>query len=90
MNVLTKNKKRKEGSDYSESDHNLINTKLKITWNANECKVMEVFRFKDEKSKEMFKKETSTTNDLSNLIEAKKPLHLVTKKVSKKIEGFYT
>ena len=51
INVLTKNKKTKVGSDYSESDHNLINTQFKITWNGKECKVIEVFMFKDEKAK---------------------------------------
>ena len=67
VNVLTKNKKTKEGTDYKESDHNVINTQLKITWDANEYKSIEVFIFKDQKSKETFKHETTITNELSKI-----------------------
>ena len=75
INVLTKNRKTKEGINYSESGHNVINTKLNITWSANEHKIIEVFVFKDKRAKETFKKETIETNELSKIISKSMMLH---------------
>ena len=88
INVLTKNIKTKDGTVYTESDHNVITTQLKITWCANEYKTVEVFVFKDKKAKEMFKHETSKTKELSKIIDSKKPVHLVTKHFLKRVKGF--
>ena len=46
IHVLTANMKSKNYIHHSESDHNLINTKLKLTWTPYKSKVVEVFKYK--------------------------------------------
>ena len=40
FHLFTKNVKTKTGIDYSESDQNVINTKLKLTWSPTERHVI--------------------------------------------------
>jgi hypothetical protein len=86
--VLSKNIKTKNGISYNESDHNIISTKLNIKWSAKRVKVMEVFKYNDPESLKMFKHETTNTDQLSKLIDMEKPIHIVTKKFLKRIDGF--
>ena len=52
--VLTKNTKTKNGIVYSESDHNVINTKIRLKWYPQESKAVEVFKYSDKKALKMF------------------------------------
>ena len=86
--VLTKNTKNKDDKVYKESDHNVINTKLKLLWNSNECRVTEVFKYNDKDSKNNFKKATTETKQLSQIICQDKSLTVVTNKMMKRLKGF--
>ena len=88
VHVLTKNLKTKNGIHYSESDHHIINTKFKLTWTPSKSKVVEVFMYKNKDSKEKFKKLTSETKQLSQIVDMKKPLDIVTRKFLKRLKGF--
>ena len=88
VHVLSKNIITKVGTSYTESDHNIINTKLNIKWSAKKSKVMEVFKYKDKESPKMFKNETTNTDQLSKIVDNDKPLDIVTKELLKQIEGF--
>jgi hypothetical protein len=88
VNVLTKNLKTKTGIEYIESDHNVINTKLKLSWSPDECKVIEVFKYADKEAQERFRKETTETNHLSSIINMKKPIDIVTNEFLKRLKGF--
>ena len=52
--VLTKSVKTKTGIDYSESDHNIINTKLKVPWSPKERPFIEVIKYHDKEALEKF------------------------------------
>ena len=69
VNVLTTNHKTKTGTTMSKSDHNLIETKLNLKWNAKEAKVFEMFNFKDVESQKRFKYQTTNTAVLSNIVD---------------------
>ena len=88
VNVLKKNLKTKTGIEYIESDHNVINTKLKLSWSPDECKVIEVFKYADKEAQERFRKETTETNHLSSIINMKKPIDIVTNEFLKRLKGF--
>ena len=88
VDVLTKNVKLHNGICLKKSDHNIITTKLNISWTTNKAKVMEIFNFKDTKSLQMFKEVTTKTDHLSKLIDSDKSIHLVTKKFLKRLQGF--
>ena len=88
FHVLTKNVKTKTGISYSQSDHNVINTKFKLTWSPTESKIVEVFKYSDKEGKLKFRKVTSETNHLSEIIDMKKSLEVVTKKFLKRLMGF--
>ena len=75
------------GIETSKSDHNIIETKLNIEWSIKEAKVVEVFKFKDLEAKKKFKEDTKT-NELSKIIDLKKPLNIVVKKFTKRLKGF--
>ena len=79
VNVLTKNHKTNAGFIISKSDHNLIETKLNLSWSSKEAKVIEVFKFKDVKGLTRFKHLTTNTTDLSKIFDSNKPLEAVTK-----------
>ena len=86
--VLTKNAKNKDDNVCKESDHNLINSTLKLSWNSNQSKVIEVFKYHDKESKKCFKKVTSDTKQLSNIIDQDKSITVVTNKMMKRLKGF--
>ena len=86
--VLTKNRKTKNGIEYSESDHNVINTRFRLTWSPNQRNIIEVFKYNDKHSKERFKEVTTHTKHLSQIIDMKKPINIVTHKFLKRLKGF--
>ena len=88
LHVLTKNRRTKNGIDYSESDHNIINTKFKLTWSLNQRNIIEVFKYNDKIRKVRFKEATTHTKHLSQIVDMKKPIHIVTKKFLKRLKGF--
>ena len=88
LHVLTKNRKTKNGIDYSESDHNIINTRFKLTWSPNQGNIIEVFKYSDKIGKEKFKEATTHTKHLSQIIDMKKPINIVTNKFLKRLKGF--
>ena len=88
VHVLSKNMKTKTGIVRTESDHNMIITKLNIKWSPKEIKFVEMFNYKDKKALKLFKIETTKTDKLSKIIETDKPLHIVTKKFLKRLQGF--
>ena len=88
FHVLTKNVKTKTGICYSHSDHNIINTKFKLTWTPKERKIVKVFKYSDRKGKLKFTKVTTETKHLSEIIDMKKPLDVVTNQFLKRIKGF--
>ena len=88
LHVLTKKRKTKNGIDYSESDHNIINTRFKLTWSPNQRNVIEVFKYNDKMGKEKFKKVTIYTQQLSQIIDMNMPINIVTNKVLKRLKGF--
>ena len=88
VDVLTKNVKTNNGIRLTKSDHNIITTKLNISWTTHQTKVMEIFNFKDTKSLGMFKQATTKTDHLSKIIDSEKSIHLVTKKFLKRLQGF--
>ena len=89
VDVLTKNVKTNNGICLTKSDHNIITTKLNISWTTHKTKVMEIFNFKDTKSLEMFKQATTKTDHLSKLIDSEKSIHLVTKSFLKDSKVLY-
>ena len=88
VHVLSKNMKTKTGIVRTESDHNIIITKLNIKWSPKEIKVVEIFNYKDKKALKLFKIETTKKDTLSKIIETDKYLHIVTKKFLKRLKGF--
>ena len=88
IHVLTKNVKNKKGPECIQSDHNIIQTMLRLRWSPKECKSIEVFKFNDKVAKEKFKKLTSNTKQLSSIVDKDKPLDIVTKQLLKRINGF--
>ena len=74
--------------DYSESDHNVINTKLKLTWSPTERPVIEVFKYNDKEAMDKFRKVTTETTHLSKIINMSKPIHVVTNQFLKRLKGF--
>jgi hypothetical protein len=49
---------------------------------------MEIFNYKDPKAQKLFKTVTTSTDQLSKLIDKNKPLNIVTKKFLKRLKGF--
>ena len=88
VHVLSKNVKNKNNIHCTQSDHNMINTKLNVSWSPTENRVIEIFKFKDKAALEKFKFETTYTDKLSKLIDTDKPLDVVTKKFIKRLQGF--
>ena len=86
--VLTKNVKVGKVVKHIESDHNIINTKLNITWIKKENPVLEIFKYKDVKAQEYFKDETTKTTELTKIANMNKPIQIVTNKFIKRLKGF--
>ena len=89
VHVLTKLTKSKHGKTTKvESDHNLIETKLNVSWNATEDDPIEVINFKDKVGQEKFYEATNDTEDLTKIFESNKTLQVQTKKFLKRLNGF--
>ena len=72
----------------SKSDHNIIETKINITWKASDAKVIKVFKYKDIEAQKRFKDETDVTTELSNIVKSNKPIKEITNTFVKRIKGF--
>ena len=84
--VLTRITKTKDGSETKESDHNVIETRLKIPWNKEDAPVEEaMFNLKNKVCQKAFKEETSKTDYLSKIFEEEKDLDKATSKFMKKL-----
>ena len=84
--VLSRITKTKNGTEYKESDHNLIETKLNLRWNKNVPNANDkVFNLKNVKCQKLFKEETSKNNDLSKIFVEEKDLDIATEKFLKKL-----
>ena len=85
---VTKNLKTKSTVEYSESDHNIINTTMNMKLSPKEANVIEVFKYKDQEALKKFKDKTTNTTHLSQIIDMDKPLEVVTNKFIKRLKGF--
>ena len=72
--VLTKLVKKGSHTKKSESDHNIIETRLNIPWTTKFSESVEVYNFKDKESQERFYNATNETNHLSKIFSSEKPL----------------
>ena len=66
--VLTKHTKTKHGTKSTESDHNIIITKLKLNWTKKRRKI-ELFNLKNVDCQNEFRKLTSDTEFLSSIFD---------------------
>jgi hypothetical protein len=91
-NVLTKlvknTKSKTKRTIKVESDHNILETKINISWKSKEKSVIEVFNFKDKSSQVNFFNATNGTNDLIKIFETNKSITVQTRKFLKKINGY--
>ena len=79
--VLTRISKTKRGSETKESDHNIIETKLKIPWNKKtKPKLEALFNLKNSECQKLFNTETSKNNKLSKIFDEIKDLDKATEK----------
>ena len=86
--VLTKHTKTKHGTKTIESDHNIIVSKIKLSWSRRQRKQkIEVFNLKNIECQKEFKKLTSNTNFLSSVFESNNNLNAITKKFLKRLDG---
>ena len=88
LHVLTKNMKTKSGRVYSESDHNLIHNRFKLSWCQKQFNTIEVFKYNDKEAQETVRQVTSDTSNLSEIIDMKKPIDTVSNKFQKIQKGF--
>ena len=79
--------KTKKGVVKKESDHNVIETRLKLKWNNKHRPEPreEIFNLKNSECQKKFKQETSNTNKLSKIIEEEQDLEVATEKFLKKL-----
>ena len=81
--VLTRITKTKDGSEYKESDHNIIETRLNLSWSKEEAPAEEaMFNLKNKECQMAFKKETSKSV-LANIFEEESDLDKATEKFMK-------
>ena len=94
INVLTKIVKKNTNQstgkiDIKETDHNTMTADLKIHWKTNTIyKSYEVYKFNDPHALKTFKELITNTNQLSNIFDTDKNIHIQTKKLLKRIKGF--
>ena len=85
--VLTRISKTKDGVKTVESDHNLIETNLKLPWNKNSKTDPEkIFNFKNIECQKDFKEVTSKNTYLSEVFEDEKDLDKATEKFLKRLD----
>ena len=86
--VLTKHVKTKHGMKSTESDHNIIVTKLKLPWSKKTKKhAIELFNLKNVECQNEFRKLTSNSNFLSSIFDDNRDINAVTKKFIKRLNG---
>ena len=88
LNVLTRLTKRGNHKKIVESDHNMIETKLNISWQSYTDKPLEVFNFSNKESQNKFFKATHDTKAFTDIFETNKSLAVQTKKFIKRLNGF--
>ena len=87
--VLTRISKTKNGSEHKQSDHNLIETKLKIGWDKDANKqVTKIFNLKNIQCQKKFKQQTSQSTDLSQIFDNEKNLDIATEKFLKRLNKY--
>ena len=85
-NVLTRITKTKKGIVTKESDHNVIKTTLKLSWNKTKATPREaIFNLKNTDCQKAFKAETSNKNKLSKIFDEVEDLDMATETFMKKI-----
>ena len=86
--VLTKHVKTKHGMKSTESDHNIIVTKLKLPWSKKTKKhAIELFNLKNVECQNEFRKLTSKSNFLSSIFDENRDINAVTQKFIKRLNG---
>ena len=86
--VLTKHTKTKHGIKSTESDHNVIITRMKLKWTKRITKQdIEIFNLKNIECQNEFKRITSESDFLSSVFEGKNDINEITKKFLKRLNG---
>ena len=84
--VLTRITKTKDGSETKESDHNVIETTMKLSWKKEKAPIEEsMFNLKNKDCQKALKEETSKENILSKVLKEDKDLDKATEKFMRKI-----
>ena len=88
VNVLTKIIKNKKGEvTKTESDHNIVETELNITWDRSIHKEkIEMYNLKNEIGQAKFKEHTDKTH-MARIFNSDKHLDILTKKFLKRLDG---
>ena len=88
QHVLTRLTKTKRGVVKKESDHNVIETKLKLIWNRKEKPEPKetMFNLKNPDCQKRFKEETSKGNKLTKVMEEEEDLEVATERFMKKLD----
>ena len=86
--VLTKISKNNKGEiKKTESDHNMLETDLNISWNKSiQKEKIEMYNLKNKVCQQKFKELTSKTN-MASIFESNKHLDVLTKKFLKRLNG---
>ena len=85
--VLTRISKTKNGSEHKQSDHNIVETKLKIGWDKDNIEeVKKMFNLKNKKCQKKFREEMSKTNNLSKIFDEEDDLDNATEKFMRRLE----
>ena len=81
-NVITRITQTKNGNITKESDHNVIETKLKLPWNKTQKpEKNDLFNLKNKECQQIFKAETTNTNKISKTFEDEEDLNIATNKL---------
>ena len=86
--VLEKVVNTKTGTKRTESDHNIIVTKLNVDLNKTAIKKKEILNLKDIKGQKRFKEKTDDTDELSRIFNSNKDVNTQAKKFMKRLDGF--
>ena len=86
--ILTKYTKVKNGTKRTESDHNVLLSKMKFKWMKKlRMKKIEIFNLKNAECQRNFKELTSNTDFLSSVFDCNSDLNTITKKFLKRLNG---
>ena len=87
--VLTRITKTKTGSEHKQSDHNLIETRLRISWNKeSNKKVTKIFNLKNKQCQKKFKEQTSQSTALSQIFDNESNIDVATEKFLKRLNKY--